>query len=717
MGKAMGLKRILAKVLVGAILGSIIVVSAVAYLLPNDKQLREHVQSYFRDTLGRDVKIGSIKLAWWRMHPRVVLSDVIIANPQWADQADFARAGEFSLDIKVLKLLDGELYIHAIAARNIHVFLQRNARNQRNWIFAKVANNDPDRRGTSQAPATKLASLSVDNARISYTTPGATRSVQFESLALSASAGDAQRLQANGSVGNRSWQVNGEVQRLMGWLSGNANAHIALDIGMGAASLALTGDLRTETLALAANFKDTLHHGRHALPVFISATLRGGWPRMAAQDLAFSIGKSRGTADFALTFGAPRALLEGAVTLTDIDNSVFSRDQRTVEQTSASGSISDESAASPAQTRALPQFKALPIDVSLSLAAAKLPLTPPVHDFRGLLSITDTRVALERFSIQVAGGKVTGTLEVTPHERTQGVAINLHMRARDLALKHIVRSSRSLLESAVDGEIDISARGNSIASLASSATGSTRMLLGQGRVKLRAAETLTGGLHALSDLLTSRNHDWVSMNCAVAAFKLEDGQAVAQALIMDTQRTTITGEGSANLKREELAFLFKPHPKATTLNLTVPVRLVGTFATPELQLDEAATARRVGGVVAGLVFPPALFAAFADLGYAQTGCLPAQAAASETGSSVLTTLEKTASAASAGVVVATDEASKAAQAAGDLLNDAGKKTGTIVQGAAQGVGKAATSVGKAVEKAVGATLDGVSKGLKSLFGN
>ena len=103
---------------------------------------------------------------------------------------------------------------------------------------------------------------------------------------------------------------------------------------------------------------------------------------------------------------------------------------------------------------------------------------------------------------------------------------------------------------------------------------------------------------------------------------------------------------------DELALLVKPHPKGITLNVAVPLRVTGPLRNPQYALDEAAAARRVGGVLASIVFPPALIAAFADIGYESSGCLPGKAQ------------QSTASAAASGGKIVDDASATAAKTAG-----------------------------------------------------
>jgi uncharacterized protein involved in outer membrane biogenesis len=328
-------------------------------------------------------------------------------------------------------------------------------------------------------------------------------------------------------------------------------------------------------------------------------------------------------------------------------------------------------------------------------------------------------LALTQLTADVVRGSIRGDIElpVKQHPAAQSMQIQLRAKALSIAALTTAANAAAVLEGQLDADINLDSHGDNIAEFAGNAAGAVELLIGSGRAKLRTAETLTGGVHALGDLFTSTDSDWVKVNCGVAAFELRNGTARASALMLDTQRTTVTGKGSINLRNERLALLMKPHPKSATLNLSVPVRLVGTLAAPAFELDEAATARRVGGVVAGLVFPPALLSVFADLGYNEASCLPAQAAGNDTVQQMSATLGATTQTVSTGATVVIESAVQAASVAGGLAEKAGTATGKVVEQVAKDVSQGAGEAGRAVEKAVGGALKEVDESLKSLFGS
>ncbi|EXI69745.1 MAG: putative assembly protein [Candidatus Accumulibacter adjunctus] len=68
------------------------------------------------------------------------------------------------------------------------------------------------------------------------------------------------------------------------------------------------------------------------------------------------------------------------------------------------------------------------------------------------------------------------------------------------------------------------------------------------------------------------------VNCVVGRFDLKDGKLSDDKIIIDTTRVRIRGAGSANLAREQLAFVFRPRGKGfAVFRLQTPLRVSGTL--------------------------------------------------------------------------------------------------------------------------------------------
>lgn len=76
------------------------------------------------------------------------------------------------------------------------------------------------------------------------------------------------------------------------------------------------------------------------------------------------------------------------------------------------------------------------------------------------------------------------------------------------------------------------------------------------------------------------------VNCIVGRFDLKDGDLSDDEIVIDTSTVRIRGAGHANLKTEELAFVFRPRAKGIGLfRLQTPLRVDGTLTDQRFHFD------------------------------------------------------------------------------------------------------------------------------------
>ena len=96
-----------------------------------------------------------------------------------------------------------------------------------------------------------------------------------------------------------------------------------------------------------------------------------------------------------------------------------------------------------------------------------------------------------------------------------------------------------------------------------------------------------------------------AIRCAVASFKVQDGVATSQTLVLDTDDTNIGGTGWVNLRDETIDMTLRPEPKdKSILSVRSPIRLGGTFSDPSFAVEKGPLALRAGAaILLGIVNP------------------------------------------------------------------------------------------------------------------
>jgi hypothetical protein len=134
-------------------------------------------------------------------------------------------------------------------------------------------------------------------------------------------------------------------------------------------------------------------------------------------------------------------------------------------------------------------------------------------------------------------------------------------------------------------------------------------------MKSGALQTLIGGpTQILGKLFTGGDTGYTAIECAVIRFPVKKGVATAAPLVLNTDVAIFLGEGTVDLGAEVLDLTIKPKVKKTTISAAMPVRIQGTLANPKYGVDKLAAARKVGGLLGTVFFPPAALLGLGELG-------------------------------------------------------------------------------------------------------
>lgn len=112
----------------------------------------------------------------------------------------------------------------------------------------------------------------------------------------------------------------------------------------------------------------------------------------------------------------------------------------------------------------------------------------------------------------------------------------------------------------------------------------------------------------------------VPLNCFVADFGVERGIMTPRVFVLDTQRSTVTADGSISLRDEQLGLSMLAYPKEPTLlSARTPITINGPLSQPEIGIAPVPVAARAAGAVAlgVLLTPLASILAFIEPGLEQ----------------------------------------------------------------------------------------------------
>lgn len=271
------------------------------------------------------------------------------------------------------------------------------------------------------------------------------------------------------------------------------------------------------------------------------------------------------------------------------------------------------------------RWRAMDADVTFSGKRIVHSEQLPFKDLSAHVMLEDGVLRLEPLRFGVAGGNLNSNI------RLDGRSVPLQGRARLSArgfkLKQLFPTFAPMQTSfgELNGDADLSGRGNSVAALLGTSNGDLSLLINDGAISRSLMEIagLNVGNYVLGKLFGDEE---VKINCAAADVGIKDGLATTRLFVFDTENAIIYVNGTANFASEQLDLKITPESKGVRLfSLRSPLYVRGTFANPRAGVQAVPLALRGAGMVAlGVAIGPAagLLALIAPSGDVPNQCTP-----------------------------------------------------------------------------------------------
>ena len=535
--------------------------------------------------VGRPIEVaGSLEAHLLSRYPRITAERVIIGNPGWVEPGRTAEIGELSL-VATWPRLGRPLGVTSVTLRSATLYLMRNAAGHANWQWT----NPDERSGAPLVPILRI--VSIDNAHVILDDEH--RHLKFEGTvsAEGSSASDAAlRIRGEGQLNGRaaSFEITGDA---LAGASHELPYHFSFTERSGDSQLSGKGllprpfDFDLIDTAFDASGPDLrdlyfmvgvslIHTGSYRL----SGNLERHGTLTKFGDLSIASGQSdaRGTLSIDSSGERPR-----------LDVDLKSQVLRTAD-------LGERVAVGAADVPAPLMLSDAPLSLeALRRSDARLTFRAGRVD-AGRLSLdkVSAKGTLEHGLLTVApllAGILGGNLEahVTLDARRDPPAVDADLKIEKLQLAgiHPKNSGAAAIEGPLDAHIKITGHGSSIHQVAASGNGTVTVVMPQGAIRDSLAELTGIDLRGLGLLLSKDRHD-APLRCAVGSFTERDGTLSAQTLIADTERVLITGEGSLDLKSEQLNFLLRGYPKSPRFfRFRSPVHVQGTLVKPAFGIE------------------------------------------------------------------------------------------------------------------------------------
>ncbi|BBP68602.1 hypothetical protein PHLH6_06060 [Pseudomonas sp. Seg1] len=271
------------------------------------------------------------------------------------------------------------------------------------------------------------------------------------------------------------------------------------------------------------------------------------------------------------------------------------------------------------------RWRAMDADVEFTgkriVHSEKLPFT----DLYTHLKLNDGELSLEPLRFGVAGGNLDAQIRL--NGRTEPLEGRAKLTARGFKLKQLFPTFEPMKTSfgELNGDADITGRGNSVAKLLGGANGNLKMLINDGAISRELMELagLNVGNYVVGKIFGDKE---VKINCAAADFDIKTGLATTRLFVFDTENAIIYIDGTANMATEQLDLTVTPESKGWRLiSLRSPLYVRGKFIKPDAGVKAVPLLLRGAGMVAlGVIAAPAagLLALVAPSGGEPNQCAP-----------------------------------------------------------------------------------------------
>jgi hypothetical protein len=614
----------------GGVLATIVIAVVLFLMFADWNMLRGPIGRFASARLDRTVQLrGDLNVHPFSWTPRAEINDLYVADTRWSGTDHLARIDRVEVAIKILPLLKGDVILQRLALVKPDINLARSPDGKANWKFKEPKNKKP-----GKAPIVRQ--LFIQDGRIRYRDRQRGLMVNAAASASETQNGGGFRLAGDGSI-------NGEPFRLR--VGGGPLIYISKDkpypfdarIDAGSTRLVARGSIN-EPFDLARFGSSVDLSGPDlnrlygltglALPNTPPYRVRGRLERRGTLYQVTRLNGTVGDSDVGGTLSietkGERPFLKADLRSRRLDfddmATIFGgapdpRETASAEQKAVAAKLKSQQRLLPDATLQVDRVRAMDAEVkyrATSILAPGLPLKDAslgVDLKAGLLKVQNIRVGFPQ-------GQLTGYANIDARKTTPLVDMDLRMSGVRLE-QFLTKTGATPISGTLVARAKLAGSGNSVHRFASNADGSVTVVVPGGQVREAFAELI--GINVIKGLglLLSKDTGTTDLRCAVADFRVQDGNLLARQILVDTEPVLITGNGGGSLDNETLNLVLKGNPKKFRLvSLNAPVTIQGSIRAPKIGVRPGGAIAQ-GGIAAALgamINPIAAILPFVDPG-------------------------------------------------------------------------------------------------------
>lgn len=574
--------------------------------------LRPPLVAYIESESGRDVRIDDldVELAF-SLEPTIRLTGVYIENAPWAGERPFATAGEASFTVSLKSVWEGRPVISRLVLVDAEVDMQRRADGVRNWRLKKPDDPSPGR--------ITVQTLEAHRTTIRF----ANRQKRLEFIVVSSPAEKpagplSTRLEFEGSYedapfsgsalssGFVSFRHSGRTFPLRGHMVSRGTR---LDLDGTLSDVFTPGSLDAHVRVKGTSLSE-LHPFVRVKPppsrrFDIEARVAHTGRVYRFSQLRAQIGETdlSGDAAYDRSGERPRVAATLHSKLADIEDlraligmrptgepAVARREGRRAKgEVQAGGRV-----LSSRRLRA-DRLRAVDAHITFQSKKAKAPAIAALDSLGFTAELQNGLLALKPLNVGIAGGRVAGTLTLDTRKETPAARTRLDVQG--IRLERLVPALAAEAQTAgpINGRIDLSGNGYSLANMLADANGSFALTMHSGRISNFTDAKIALNIGKMLSLMLRGDRN-IAIHCGAVAFDLRNGVGQSRLLMLDTQQTRTEGVGTLDLRNERWDLLLTPRPKNPgLLTRLASIRVQGSFRDADVSLEERIALGRSSG--------------------------------------------------------------------------------------------------------------------------
>jgi AsmA family protein len=583
--------------------------AAGAYYFLTSDDFRAIVENQASGFSGRKTKIAKISVDW-SATPHVHLSDVQVANADWAKNEHMLKVEQADFTLRLWPLLKGDIVLPHLVLRRPEVVVEKGPKEQLNWSLwespggTAVEAVKPENR--FQTPL--IGRLEVTDGKVRY--EDRKRKLELDGTVSTATGQAGAQPQAElllkGKLEGQPLQIKFVGGSAIMLRDTREPYPIDLDVTFGGTKLTAKGKVADPfqwadpdvDLTLAGPDLSEIYPllgipGPPTPPYRISGKLErdpGVWKfvktrwRAGDSDLAGDI------------FIDQRKKPEFLTAKLHSNNLAFKDLAPLVGAAPASGTMNRKQAQTQQELQArgelfpnvplhVEKLRAMNMDVTLDARKVVAPDYLPVQalSFRVLINNGVAKVNPLKLAV-LGGGSVSGELGIDA--RTDNPRVNANLRGDAIELKLFFRNSKyfDTTQGKVQGRVNLVGHGRSLAQVMGGASGHVEIASTGGSVS--ALMVSLAGLQLFDALILYVTGDnRIPILCALGRMNFNNGTVTFDRTLLDTQKSVLHVTGTVGLQNQAVNVELRADPKSfDLLDLHGPVGVKGKIRDPKVSL-------------------------------------------------------------------------------------------------------------------------------------